>query len=78
MQLTTNANVKSYLQYALLQLAAESYLHNLPINPVQQRAELIRRYKFGFNDPTHGYILNYKDVAQFEARCCEYVGLPAS
>ena len=50
---TYNITVKTWLQSALLQLGAESYLHNIAL---VSRADVIDRFKFGFNDPTHSYI----------------------
>ncbi|MCE9639241.1 MAG: tandem-95 repeat protein [Betaproteobacteria bacterium] len=51
--------VKKYLDFALLQLAAESYMHGINLaaqNTDVVRDQLIRRLKYGFNDPTHPFI----------------------
>ncbi len=58
----TNAQqVKIYLDFALVQLAAESYWQGvdfalLSANDVDEEAIAIRRLKYGFNDPTHPFI----------------------
>ena len=56
---TNAATVKSYLDSALLQLAAESYMHgiNLARQDIDdEKVKIIRRLKYGFNDPTHDFI----------------------
>jgi hypothetical protein len=56
----TNAEtVKSYLNFALVQLAGESYVHGIDLsdqNDPRTRNALIRRLKYGYNDPTHPFI----------------------
>ena len=55
----TNATtVKLYLDFALLQLGAESYLHGIDFT---SQAAVVERWKYGFNDPTHPYILDLTD-----------------
>ena len=56
---TLNNTVKDWLQNALLQLGAESYLYGaLDITNASDRTDaIVRRLKFGFNDPTHSYIV---------------------
>ena len=51
---TNNETTKVWLQNALLQLGAESYLHGIDYSV---KDDVISRLKFGFNDPTHSYIL---------------------
>lgn len=52
--MTTNGQVSQWLQFALQQVAAESYLHRMP--DVNNPARLIERLMFGFNDPLHPYV----------------------
>ena len=50
----TNAQaVKAYLDFALLQLGAESYLHGADFGDAR---DVGARWKYGFNDPTHPFI----------------------
>lgn len=51
---TDKAKVNEYLNAALLQLGAESYLHELDSFAIQ--ADVVDRWKYGFNDPTHPFI----------------------
>jgi hypothetical protein len=53
--MATNAQVQSWIQFALQQPAAESYLHDIG-DLSGNRASVIRRFMYGFNDPTHTYI----------------------
>jgi hypothetical protein len=50
---TGREQLNQYLDFALVQLAAESYLHGLD---VADGTEVARRLKFGFNDPTHQFV----------------------
>jgi len=61
--MTTRDQVRTYLDFALQQVAAESYLHELPSEPDRRQLEIIRRLKYGFNDPTHSYIQAWVDRA---------------
>jgi len=47
--------VSQWLEFALQQLVAESYLHGIDIT---NAAEVIQVLQFGFNDPSHPYIQN--------------------
>ncbi len=50
----TNADtVNGYLNFALLQLGAESYLHGANL---QNASEVTAAWQYGFNDPTHPFI----------------------
>ena len=51
---TSAQDVRGYLDFALLQLGAESYLHN-PASLDDQGA-VVDTWKFGFNDISHPYI----------------------
>ena len=56
---TNAATVKNYLDAALLQLAAESYMHGINLarqDIADEQAKIIRRLKYGFNDATHPFI----------------------
>ena len=55
---TDAATVIKYLDFALLQLGAESYLHGINL---QNEPLVVERWKYGFNDPTHPYILDLTD-----------------
>lgn len=66
----TNAQqVNDYLNFALLQLGAESYLHDLPIDrqSAAYRNRVIERWKYGFNDPTHPFIQQRAGAAGADA-----------
>lgn len=63
--MTTIETVRSWLNAALHQLAAESYLQNVNLNA--NTAEVIRRLKYGFNDPEHTYIYNPDDPEKGKA-----------
>lgn len=58
----TNAQqVKQYLDFALVQLAAESYWHGVDLQAlatgnVLEISKATRRLKYGFNDPIHPFI----------------------
>lgn len=62
---TDKNTVKLYLENALLQLACESYFHGIDLSdqndPVTKNS-IIRRLKYGFNDPTHPFILKKASV----------------
>lgn len=45
--------VARYLEVSLLQLGAESYLHDVDF---AQQDQVVTAWKFGFNDPTHPFI----------------------
>jgi hypothetical protein len=52
--MATNATTaQQYLDHALLQLGAESYLHRLDF-AIQR--DVVDRLKYGFNDPIHPFI----------------------
>ncbi len=55
---TNKEDVQNYLNYALLQLGAESYLHGLDqiTDPAEYRGEVVNRWKYGFNDSSHKFI----------------------
>ncbi len=51
--------VRKYLDFALVQLAAESSMHGIDLarqGADDERNKIIRRLKYGFNDPTHDFI----------------------
>jgi hypothetical protein len=54
--MTTRDQVNTYLDFALRQLAAESYLQRLPATDPLRRDELVERLKWGFNNWDHRYI----------------------
>lgn len=54
--MTTRDRVAAYLDFALQQLAAESYLQKLPATESDRKKELLRRLKYGFNNWEHDFI----------------------
>jgi len=50
---TNGETVGKYLDFALLQLGAESYLHGVNLGDAPG---IIARWQYGFNDPTHPFI----------------------
>lgn len=57
--MTTSSQVSQWLQFALQQVAAEAYFHELPSNRALRLVETIRRLKYGFNDLLHSYIVDW-------------------
>jgi hypothetical protein len=53
--MASRTEVQSWVQFALQQLAAESYLHGI-VDGFSNRDGVVERLMYGFNDPTHSYI----------------------
>src|SRR4026209_1406151 len=58
--------VRSYLELALLQLGAESYLHNAV--SLDDQTSLVNAWKFGFNDFSHRFIRDTLQATPDSAR----------
>lgn len=62
---TNASNVAKYLELSLLQLGAESYLHNADF---ETEDEVVNAWKFGFNDVSHPFIRDTLQATPDSAR----------